>query len=344
MKNKSRKFLLIWLLLIIAILAFIFTFFYITGGKITLPKNQKTAYLYIPTNSTFQDVCDSLAENRFLSNLMPFKVIAKHIEYNTHVRAGRYELKQNQNIVSVLRMLKNGNQKPIRLVLKKSRTKEEFAGKITRHLETDSLTFLNLLYDSAFLKKYELNPETALSLFLQNTYEIFWNTSPTTFFDKMAKENRRFWNDDRLRKAQNMRLSPIEVYILASIVDEETNKKSEKPTVSSVYMNRLRKGMRLQADPTSRFAARAFEVKRITGDIQITDSPYNTYKHAGLPPGPICIPEVNSIDAVLENKQTDFIFFCAKEDFSGYHNFAVTYSEHLKNRDRYLKELNKRGF
>jgi UPF0755 protein len=220
------------------------------------------------------------------------------------------------------------------------RTKTELAEKITANLEVSEEQFLALLQDSVYIRSFGFEEETILSLFIPNTYEFWWNTSATGLFDRMHQEYQKFWTEERKQKAAALGLNQKEVSTLASIVQAESQKADERPKIAGVYLNRLRMGMALQADPTLVFAAGDFSIKRLTAKQMAIDSPYNTYKYAGLPPGPINLPDINSLNAVLNAERHDYVYFCAKEDFSGYHSFAVSYNEHLNNARRYQRALN----
>ncbi len=344
-KNKkiNKKGLLIGFLVFIfvCVILSLSAYSYLKNQRIDLHGKEKT-YLYIPTHSSFQGVVDSLVKYKYIQDEAFFSWLARRKGYVNSVKAGRYELKNKMGINTLLNHLKTGKQVPVQLVIQKSRTKGIFAGKIAQKLEVDSTELYSLLNDPLFLGQYQVSPENALTLFIPNTYEFYWNTNAEAFIKRMYKENQAFWNQDRLEKAQKLGLSPSDIVILASIVEEETIKNSEKPIVASVYLNRLRRGMKLQADPTVKFAVQDFGIRRILFKHLEKDSPYNTYIYEGLPPGPICIPNVSSIDAVLENKETDYLYFCAKDDFSGYHSFASTSTEHMRNARKYHQALTQR--
>ena len=244
------------------------------------------------------------------------------------------------NNLDLVRMLRAGRQVPVQVTFNTIRTKEELAKKITANLEVSEEQFLALLQDSVYIRNFEFEEETILSLFIPNTYEFWWNTSATGLFDRMHEEYQKFWTEERKQKAAALGLSQKEVSTLASIVQAESQKSDERPRIAGVYLNRLRMGMPLQADPTLVFAAGDFTIKRVTAKQMAIDSPYNTYKYTGLPPGPINLPDLNSLDAVLNAEKHDYLYFCAKADFSGYHSFAVSYNEHLNNARRYQQALN----
>ena len=245
------------------------------------------------------------------------------------------------SINDLANMLRSGNQEAVKLIFNHIRTKEQLVQKISKQLELDANDLLNLLNDSVFLAKYNLNTQTVISIFIPNTYEFWWNTSATGFFERMYSEYEKFWNKERVSKAKEIGLSPLQVIILASIVEEENYRTDEQARIAGVYMNRLKKGMLLQADPTIKFVLGDFSIKRLLyKDLEI-DSPYNTYMYTGLPPGPIRIPERSAINAVLNYEKHNFLYMCAKEDFSGYHNFAVSARQHAINAKKYQHALNK---
>jgi UPF0755 protein len=219
------------------------------------------------------------------------------------------------------------------------RTREDLADLVGRKLECDSSTFIHFLNNSDSLKSYGLDSNTVMTMIIPNTYTYFWNTTPSRIFKKMAVAAQAFWTPERLQLASDHHLNRTTAYILASIVEEETTRKEDKPKIASVYLNRIASGMRLSADPTVKFALRRFDLKRVYEKYLLVESPYNTYLNPGLPPGPICTPSVESLDAVLNAPQTKYFYFVAKPDFSGYSNFAETFPEHMKNAKEYQKAL-----
>ncbi len=259
------------------------------------------------------------------------------------VRPGRYAIQGGDNIVDIFRRLRNGQQEPLNLVLPSLRTVDDLAGFLGRHLMLDSAEVAMAFADTAYIARYGYTRETLPALFIPNTYQMYWSIPLDNFMQRMRSENEAFWTAGRDAKAREIGLSHAEVATLASIVDEETARGDEKPTIAGLYLNRLRRGIPLQADPTVKFAVGDIALRRIRGEHLKVESPYNTYLHKGLPPGPIRIPSVGGIDAVLNHTVHDYIFMCAKEDFSGTHNFAATFREHLGNARRYQKALNERG-
>ncbi len=305
-------------------------------------ENVKTDYvLYLNNGSTFGSVVDSLEKNDVLINMKAFRWVARKKEYPTLVKPGRYLIKKNMNSNEVVNMLRSGQQSPVNLTFNNIRFPENLAAVVSGYLEADSAEIIKVLLPVNG-PEYGFSPETFKAMFIPNTYQFFWTATPKEFTDRMKKEYERFWNEQRRLKAEALGMTPVEVSILASIVQEETIKENEKPRVAGVYINRLRQNMPLQADPTVKYAVGDFTLKRILFVHLEVDSPYNTYKNTGLPPGPITYPEISSIDAVLNYENHNYLYFCAKDDFSGYHAFARTLAEHNRNADRYRRALNER--
>ncbi len=303
----------------------------------------QSSFLYIPSNSDFEDVVNILEDNGILKNKSSFIHCAQWMKYPEKIKAGKYKIQNHMNNLDLLRMLIAGNQTPVNLKFNNIRLKEQLAARIGKQIEADSTILLDLLNNDDFMQTYDLRAETALTLFIPNTYQFFWNTSSEEFIKRMKTEYDNFWTPERLAAAETIPLSPTEVSILASIVEQETNKNDEKQNIASVYINRLHKGILLQADPTVKFAVGDFSIKRVTGKHLAVDSPYNTYRYNGLPPGPICMPSIASIDAVLYHAKTNYLFFCAKADFSGYHVFTSSDVEHMANARKFQSEMNRRG-
>jgi len=308
--------------------------------NVNLESNQP-AYIYIPTGSDYKDVINILYSNNLIINRASFEWVAEKKTYTTNIKPGKYKITNGMSNNSLINLLRSGKQESVRLVFNKIRTKELFASVISRQIEMDSISLVNKLNDIEYLKKYSKNLETAMSLFIPNTYEFYWNTDVDGFMERMLNEYERFWNKSRKKKAANLNMTCEEIITLASIVEEETIKNDEKRRLAGVYINRLNKRMRLQADPTVKFAIGDFNFKRVLNKHLEFDSPYNTYRHAGLPPGPICIPSIASIDAVLDSENHKYYYFCAKDDFSGYHAFAKTLKQHNQNAAKYRSALNR---
>jgi UPF0755 protein len=302
---------------------------------------KKVDYIYIPTGSTYIDVTRILYENNIIINRASFEWLAEQKKYPSLVKPGKYKVKDGMTNNQLINLLRSGRQEEVKLTINKVRTIEKLANYVGSQLEAKPDEIIKCLSSNIYLNKYNKNKNTALTLFIPDTYHFYWNTSAEEFLKRMDTENKKFWNETRMDKAKSMNMSPEQVYTLASIVEEETTKNDDKQDIAGVYVNRLRIGMRLQADPTVKYAVGDFEIKRILTKHLETDSPFNTYKYAGLPPGPICIPTISSIDAVLNYTKHNYLYFCAKDDFSGYHVYAKTLQQHNQNADKYRKALNK---
>jgi len=305
--------------------------------------DQPSAYIYIHTGADFPAIKNLLSAHHFIRDMKSFEWVAQKKKYDVRVRQGRYKICNGMNNNELVNLLRSGKQEPVRLILQNVRTPEELAGKIAAQVEGDSISILNLMHDPGYLREFGAGPVTVFTLFIPNTYEFLWNTTADQFIRRMYKERQKFWNDERLTMMSHEGLDIPGVITLASILEKETAKNTEKPVIAGVYLNRLRKGWPLQADPTLIFAWNDYTIKRVLSKHKEINSLYNTYKYTGLPPGPICLPSVSSIDAVLNYEKHAYMYFCAKDDLSGYHNFAVTLAEHNRNAERYqaaLKRLN----
>lgn len=334
-----KKIILFLLILILAGAAFGAWIF--LGSATGFLGNKET--LYIRTNAaTKAAVLDSLHQNKIITNNAAFEMLAGRMKYWQSIKPGKYEIKKGASLVNIVRMLRNGQQTPVNLVITKLRTKEDLARLVGNRFECDSLQMISFLTNNkTSLQEYDLTAETLMTAVLPDTYTFVWNTSPKKIFDKLFKESLKFWTEERKEKARSLSLTPEQVYTVASIVEEETNAAAEKGNVASVYLNRVRIGMPLQADPTVKFALKDFGLKRIYKKHLLVESPYNTYRNKGLPPGPICTPSKKTIDAVLNAPTTDFIYFVASSKFNGTHEFSATYAEHLQKAKAYQQELNR---
>jgi UPF0755 protein len=299
-------------------------------------------YLYIPTGSNLDDVVAIIKEQQILNNTESFKWVASKMNFK-NIKPGKYKITKGLSNIELVRLLRSGKQEPIKLTFQNIRLKTDFAGYIGKNFEIDSSAFLNMLDSIDLVRQYGFDEETIFCMFIPNTYELYWNTSKEKFFERMQKEYVKFWHTERLAQAKAIGLSPVQVSILASIVDQEALLNREMVRIAGVYMNRLNRGIKLEADPTVIFANGDFTVKRVLYKLLQKDSPYNTYKYIGLPPGPICMPSVAAIDAVLHFEKHNYIYFCAKEDFSGLHNFASNVTEHQMNARKFQQALNNRG-
>jgi UPF0755 protein len=301
------------------------------------------AFVYIDADDNIDSVCAKVETAAQPSTMTGFKLMASVSGYDSRIRTGRYEIDPEMTILSLFRRLRNHEQKPLNLVVPSVRTVDQMAGRLSDKIMADSVQLAQLFNDSTKQKELGYNKATFPSLFIPNTYEVRWDISSEDLLNRLAKEHDRFWNEKRKQKAAKLGMSPDEVATLASIVDSESAYNPEKPTIAGLYLNRLHKDMLLQSDPTVIFAKGDFTMRRVLNKDLETDSPYNTYKYKGLPPGPIRIPSIAGIDAVLNAKSHNYLYMCAKEDFSGSHNFATTFAEHQANARRYVKALNERG-
>lgn len=302
----------------------------------------------IPTGSTYDEVLEILRKEELLKNYFGFQIVAVLKKYPDLVRSGKYTISPGMNNVELVNQLRLGYQKPITLTFNNVDTIEELAGIVAKKIEPDSLSILNAIKHADLKRDYGFNDRNVAALFIPNSYEMYWNTSAQDFVFRMAMEFEAFWTEDRRRKAADLNLSLTEVSALASIVQKETLRRDEQPTVAGLYINRLKKNWRLQSDPTVIYALKEkynnpdTVIRRVLySDLKI-ESDYNTYQNRGLPPGPICLPEIQALDAVLNYDRHNYMYMCAKEDFSGYHNFAVTGAQHAINRRKYTQALNRR--
>jgi UPF0755 protein len=320
---KTGKVILIFILIVALI--FIYGAWNVFGPTVHNPDKK---FLYVKTGSNYQNVKDNLVKNKMIKNTFWFDKIAKYADYPEKVKAGKFKVADGMSLYHLVKMLRSGKQFPVNLVITKLRTKEDLAKKIAGKFETDSSTVIDFLNNDDSLKQFDVDSNTVMTDVIPNTYTYTWNTSIKNIFKKLYAEEQKFWNEERKQKAERLNLTPKQVYTLASIVEEETNKQEDKGKIASVYINRLKKGMKLAADPTVKFALRDFGLKRIYHKHLEFPSPYNTYLNTGLPPGPICTPSIKTIDAVLNSPQTDYLFFVARSDFSGYSDFASNYRQH----------------
>lgn len=293
--------------------------------------------MHIPTGADFDEVVAILKKGGFIKDEVNFRWLSEQMKYRKDkMRSGRFKVEPGWTNRQLIQHLRNGEQAPVKVVLNNERLLEEVAGKVARFIEADSLTLIRMFKDPASLQELGYNEETLMTAFIPNTYEMYWNTDAKAFLQRMIKEHNNFWEkDNRRAKAQAQGLTEKEVYTLASIVERETNAVSEKPTIAGVYLNRLKIGMKLQADPTSVFATRDFTTRRVTDYHTSFDSPYNTYVYKGLPPGPISMASIPSLDAVLNPQKHNYLYFCAKPDESGTHTFAETFAAHKVNASKF---------
>lgn len=333
-----KRFLLIILLLIVLAAAAAGWIFFGPGTGFSSKKET----LYIASNATTRAaVMDSLRKNDIFANESAFNFLADRMKYWSNIRAGKYEISKGSSVFEIVRMLRNGTQTPVKLTINKLRTKEDLAKMVGNKFECDSADMMEFLNSRDSLKSFGVDTMHAMTLILPDTYTFFWNTTPKKILRKFADVSGKYWEKNK-NLAEEKGLSKEEAVIIASIVEEETNADKEKGNIASVYMNRLKKGMPLQADPTIKFALKDFTLRRIYEKHLFVVSPYNTYRNKGLPPGPICTPSRKTIDAVLKAPQTEFLYFVASPAFDGTHDFSKTYEEHLQKAKAYQQKLNER--
>ena len=340
--SKFKK-IILKLFVLAFVLAVVVTF---AAYKILFAPNisstNESVDLYIPSDATFQTVIDSIEAHNLLKNKKTFMFVAKIKKYEQLVKAGKYKIENDESNWTLINKLRSGRQEPINITIPSVRLADDLSDKVSLKLEFTENEFRNLIQDKDFIDSLGYNENTISSLFLPNTYEFYWNTSAKEFIKRMKKENDKFWTAERLEKAKKINLSPLEVSILASIVQsEQMQHREERARIAGLYLNRLNKGILLQSDPTVIFAIGDFTIKRVLNYMLKKDSPYNTYLYRGLPPGAILIPEPQSIDAVLNAEKNNYIFMCAKEDFSGYHYFSTNLNQHIMYAKRYQNALNK---
>lgn len=343
--KTTKRYLAPAALCLVALLAIGYYYFFTSfTGK------SQTCYIYVDADDNYDSLLTKIRPTATLHAFHAFQTLARHSQLADHVRTGRYAITPSMGALTTFRHIKNGMQEPLSLTIPSVRTMPDLAAALAHKLMADSASLAAIFTNNDSCRTYGYDTTTIAALFVPNTYDIYWNASPTALLQRMKRENGRFWNTDRTAKAKALNLTPVEVATLASIVDEETANNAEKPMIAGMYYNRLTlrnaeypQGMPLQADPTIKFALKQFALKRIYHDMLHVNSPYNTYTNPGLPPGPIRIASVAGIDAVLNMVHHPYLYMCAKEDFSGTHNFATTYQEHTANARRYAAALNARG-
>lgn len=307
-----------------------------------LPEQDAKA-LIIKTGADFKDVQRILRNEGFIGDLITFSFLSKIMNYQEAVKPGVYLIEPGMSNMQVIRKLRSGDQTPVNITFNNVRVVSDLASKITTHLEMSEKDFLSVLYNDSLLTAHGFDSLSIVGMFIPNTYQAYWTVKPLDLFLKMKKEYSKFWTQERVSKAQKISLTPKEISVIASIVQAETIKADERKVVAGLYINRLNRGIPLQADPTLVFAAQDFSIKRVLTKHTQIESRYNTYKYAGLPPGPINMPSIGSLKAVLDYQEHNYIYMCAKEDFSGYHNFATNLRDHNRNAARYQRELNRAG-
>ncbi len=343
--SKGTKFTILLVLGILLIFGLAFGYWAyrtVMSPNVTTPEG-KEAVIYIPTGSDYEAVKNILSGGHFLANEKSFNWVAQRKDLPNNVHPGRYVLKNGMSNNQLVNMLRGGLQSPVNVTFNHIRDVDQLAGRIAKQIEADSASISQLLHNQEYIGEHGFNNNTIPALFLPDTYQFYWNTNAEGFVTRMLQEYSKFWTDERKEQAKKLGLTPIQVSTLASIVNKETNMTDEMPRVAGVYLNRLKNNWLLQADPTLIFALNDYSIKRVLNVHKEVESPYNTYKYIGLPPGPICIPSIAAVKAVLNAEQHHYFYFCAKEDFSGYHNFAKTLAEHNRNAAKYQQALNQRG-
>ena len=343
-KSKSgllKKFIIALALVITILLVFTGVNYYYKyfGPNVT----GKQEYLYIHTGATYADVLKTIKEQDMVKDTVTFNWAATNMNYIRRVKAGKYRLREGMSNRKLINMLASGTQEPIQLEFHGLRMKEQFAGFVSKKIEADSTSIIRLLDSAGYVAKYGFTTDNVYTMFMPNSYQLYWNISPDKFFKKMYASYEKFWTPERKQKAAAINLSQQEISVLASIVDAEALHDNEMPAIAGLYLNRLKKGMKLEADPTVIFALNDFTIKRVLNKYLSYNSPYNTYLHTGLPPGPIMMPSVSAVNAVLDYQKSEYIYMCAKADFSGYHAFATNMTDHLVNARKFQEALNQRN-
>lgn len=339
---------ILWTIALIGLIAVaIFSYYvYSVMLKPNTAFNNDKAYIYVPTNATYQQVREQLEP--LLIDIDNFDALAKQKKYTSNIKAGRYAIKKGMNNNDIINSIRSQNL-PIRVSFNNQESLQKLAGRIAQQIEADSISLLQIMTNEEFLKKNKFNVQSALGMYIPNSYEFFWNVSAESFRERMLKEYNHFWNNVRKNKAKTIGLTPKEVMTLASIVHEESKQASEQPRIAGVYINRLKIGMPLQADPTLKYAAYQLPeykdtiIKRVLNKHKTIDSPYNTYKYAGLPPSLIAMPDITAIDAVLNYEKHNYLYFAADAQRLGYHKFAKTLSQHNVNARAYHRYLSSQG-
>lgn len=338
MKGRNLKYIILF---VIGIFIYSFSFYiYQIFNTPNFRVEKQDKEFYIHSGATFDDVRNTLKEGDYLNDVLSFAFLSKLMNYDELVKPGHYIIKKNSTNTEIIKMLRAGEQTPVNLTFSNVRTLQELSDIVAQNIEISSETLDSVLFDPETPGKYGFNAHSFRSMFIPNTYEVYWTISAKGFLDKMKREYDKYWNDKRKQQAKEIGLSPVEVSVLASIVKAETKHREEAPVIAGLYINRLHKGMLLQADPTLIFALGDFTIQRVLNKHKEIDSPYNTYKYKGLPPGPINFPSIPMLDAVLNYEHNNYLYMCAKPDFSGYHNFTASLSQHLRNARKFQNALN----
>lgn len=308
------------------------------GPTTTFKEESKTVYIHTGHNS-MSEVIKILKSDSIIRNENLFQYLVKRMKAENKFKPGKYIVKKGASLFSIMQKFRNNDQASVNLVITKLRTNEDFARLVGKKFECDSMQMIQFLNNEKKLDEFGVNPETVFTIVFPNTYSFLWTSSPEIIFKSLHKEFEKFWNEERKQKATSLGLSEKQAYVLASIVEEETNAVSDKAKIASVYLNRIQLGMLLQADPTVKFALKNFGIKRVMQKHLLVESPYNTYRYKGLPPGPICTPSLNTIEEVLNSTKTDYLYFVANSNFTGTHIFTTNYDDHLKYAREFQKAL-----
>ncbi|MDB4920377.1 endolytic transglycosylase MltG [Mucilaginibacter sp.] len=336
-----RKFIVAMVIILIIAIGFTGLNYYLKYFSPNVTDKQE--YLYIHTGADFNDVYKTIKQQGIVKDTASFYHAAENMNYVSRIKPGRYHLQNGMSNRRLVNMLASGSQEPVTLSFHNLRLKEEFAGFVAKKIEPDSTAIIRLLDSTSYIQQYGFTTDNVYTMFMPNSYQLYWNITPEKFFKRMYANYEKFWTPERKQKAAAINLNPIEVSVLASIVDAEALHDDEMPAVAGLYLNRLKKGMKLEADPTVIFAENDFTIKRVLTRYLSINSPYNTYLHTGLPPGPIMMPSVNAVNAVLDYQKSDYIYMCAKADFSGYHAFATNVADHMVNARKFQQALNERN-
>jgi len=334
-----KKLILIVLIILLAGAAFIGWRFFL--GNTPFP--EKSKYLYIRTgHASYDEVFQTIKDSNFVRNPGSFNFLARRMDLPDKIKPGKYEIKKGMSLSDIVRMLRNGRQVPVNLVITKLRTKEDLAALIGRRFECDSASVMAYMTNEDTLKAYGFDANTIMATVYPNTYTYFWNNTPSGIFKKLFGEYKKVWTPERQQQAQRLGLTTVQAYTLASIIEEETQNNREKDTMASVYLNRYRSGMKLQADPTVKFALRDFSIRRIYEKHLLVESPYNTYRYKGLPPGPICTPSLVTLDKVLQSPTTKYLYFVVSPDLTK-HIFTENYEDHMAYAREFHKSMDERA-
>jgi len=336
----KRKILVLSIVILTMMLSSFSFYFYQVIYAPNFLVEQESRYLFIPSGSSFEDVQKMIYDERYVNEPVAFGMLAKIMNYHKSVKPGKYLIEKNSNNLNIIRKLRSGDQVPVRITFNNSRLFSDVAKKLTANIELDSGKFLKYISAESTAIKYDFDKETFRCMFIPNTYEVYWTITEEELCDRLSMEYQRFWDEERRSKASEIELTPVQVSVLAAIVQAEVSHNDESQVVAGLYINRLKKNMALQADPTLVYAAGDFTIKRVLNIHKEIDSPYNTYKNTGLPPGPINFPSIISINAVLNYNKHNYIYMCAREDFSGYHNFASNLRQHNIYARKYQQALN----